>query len=84
MSPDPFKIRLDKLSIEYLNAQIRVHMKSWRPSQVDAVLQSESCRRESLSRFIFSIVYRCGCIDGFDVLVSRWEQIISRLCSTED
>ena len=53
---DPFESRLDKLSMKYLHAQIGVRMKSWRPSEVGAALQSESTPRESSPLWILSIV----------------------------
>jgi len=42
LSPDPYETRLHKLSTKYLNVPIRVRMRPWCPSQVGAVLQSES------------------------------------------
>ena len=53
MIPDPYKIRLDKVSIKYLNAQNGVRMKSWRPSEFDAFLQSESSPSECVKFNIF-------------------------------
>jgi hypothetical protein len=42
MSLDPYESRFDKVSIKYFKAQNGVRMKSWRPSQIAAGLQSES------------------------------------------
>ena len=53
MIPDPYKIRLDKVSIKYLNAQNGVRMKSWRPSEFDAFLQSESSPSECVKFNLF-------------------------------
>jgi hypothetical protein len=54
--PNPLEIKFDKLSRKYLNAQNGVRMKSWRPSQVVSVLQSESSLRDASSLLIHSIV----------------------------
>jgi hypothetical protein len=54
--PDPLKSRFDKLSRKYLTNQNGVRMKSWRPSQLVYVLQSESSLRDTSSLLIQSIV----------------------------
>jgi hypothetical protein len=54
--PDPLEIRFDKLSRKYSTDQNGVRMKSWRPSQVVSVLQSESSLRDASSLLIQSIV----------------------------
>jgi hypothetical protein len=54
--PDPLEIRFDKLSRKYLTDQNGVRMKSWQPSQVVCVLQSESSLRDASSLLIQSIV----------------------------
>ena len=64
MRPDPFESRLDKLSMKYLYAPNGVRMKSWQPSQVGAVLQSESNLRESFSLSVF-----CSLRESFSLLV---------------
>ena len=48
---DPCENRLHKDSMKYLNAPIRVRIRPWRPSQVGAVLESESSLRESFFPF---------------------------------
>ena len=53
---DPYKSRLYKVSIEYMNSQNGVRMKSWWPSKFDAFLRSESnpskmCQIQSLCYF---------------------------------
>ena len=53
---DPLETRLDKVSMKYLNAQNGVRMKPWRPSQVVAVLQSESSARNAPLLVIHSII----------------------------
>jgi hypothetical protein len=53
---DPLEIRFDKLFRKYLNDQNGVLIKSWRPSQVMSVLQSESSLRNASSLLIQSIV----------------------------
>jgi hypothetical protein len=50
------EIRFDKLSRKYSTDQNGVRMKSWRPSQVVSVLQSESSLRDASSLLIQSIV----------------------------
>jgi hypothetical protein len=50
---DPLESRLDKLSMKYLNGPIRVRMRPWRPSQVDAFLQSESSLQNVLDLISF-------------------------------
>jgi hypothetical protein len=47
--PDPLESRLDKLSRKYTTDQNGVRMKSWRPSQVMSVLQSESSLHDASS-----------------------------------
>jgi hypothetical protein len=42
MSPDPYEIRLYKLSVKSKNSPIGVRMKSWQPLQLGSILQSES------------------------------------------
>jgi hypothetical protein len=44
---DPLESRFDKLFIKYTTDQNGVRMKSWRPSQVVSVLQSESSLRDA-------------------------------------
>jgi hypothetical protein len=53
MSLDPYKSRLDRVSIKYLNAQNGVQMKSWRPSQVATGLQTESSPETCWIRSLF-------------------------------
>jgi hypothetical protein len=53
---DPLESRFYKLSRKYLNHQNGVRMKSWRPSQVVSVLQSESSLRDASFLLIQSIV----------------------------
>jgi hypothetical protein len=53
---DPLESRFDKLFRKYLNDKNGVRMKSWRPSQVVPVLQSESSLRDASSLLIQSIV----------------------------
>jgi hypothetical protein len=54
--PDPLESIFDKLSRKYLNDQSGVRMKSWWPSQVVSILQSESSLRDASSLLIQSIV----------------------------
>jgi hypothetical protein len=42
MIPDPYEIRLYKLSVKSKNSPIGVRMKLWQPLQLGSVLQSES------------------------------------------
>jgi hypothetical protein len=53
---DPLESRFDKISRKYLNNQNGVWMKSWRPSQVVSLLQSESSLHDASSLLIQSIV----------------------------
>jgi hypothetical protein len=53
---DPLKSRFDKLSQKYTTDQNGVRMKSWRPSQIVSVLQSESSLRDASSLLIQSII----------------------------
>jgi hypothetical protein len=53
---NPLESKFDKLSRKYLNVQNGVRMKSWQPSQVVVVLQSESSLRYASSLLIQSIV----------------------------
>jgi hypothetical protein len=49
---DPLESRFDKLFRKYLNAQNGVRKKSWRPSQLVSILQSESSLRDASSLFL--------------------------------
>jgi hypothetical protein len=53
---DPLESRFDELFRRYSTNQNGVRMKSWRPSQVLSVLQSESSLRDASSLLIQSIV----------------------------
>jgi hypothetical protein len=54
--PDPLQSRFDKISRKYMTNKNRDRMKSWRPSQVVSVLQSQSSLRDASSLLIQSIV----------------------------
>jgi hypothetical protein len=54
--PYPLESRFDKLFRKYLTEQNGVLMKSWRPSQVVSILQSESSLCDASSLLIQSIV----------------------------
>jgi hypothetical protein len=54
--PDPLESRFEKLFRKYLNVQNRVRKKSWRPSHVVSVLQSESSLCDASSLLIQSII----------------------------
>jgi hypothetical protein len=54
--PDLLESRFDKLSRKYSTDPNGVRMKSWRPSQVVSVLQSESSLRDASYLLIQSIV----------------------------
>jgi hypothetical protein len=54
--PDPLESRFDKLSRKYMTEQNGIRMKSWWPSQIVSILQSESSLRDASSLLIQSIV----------------------------